>query len=929
MVDIPSTRLDKLTESLKEKAGRSVPEVVCDFEEAIRLATYSGCNDVATYLISTYREYFEKPIPYEVRFYCDFYTGIRLWRRGDLDEATAIYGSCRDLALRNKDQLSASRCVMAQGVIRWSTGDYSKALSLMEKAEEGLRGTRDITLSNCLNWLGVISGNLRLYSRAWGFYTEALELNEEKGFHGNQGYLLCNMGLLCQQMGLYDQAEESFRKSMALQKQVGNRYGYIDSMSNLGMLMHKHHKLYREALPILREAAEMQLENGEKAKAGLVYTNAAVASFHLGNTEEAMSLFDTAEELVFSTDIWDTQVEFCGMKAEVLVALKDYDGAEELFNKGSDLFSRNLPGKADKDLLRVQSELYEQKGDYKEAYVTLLASVNAGEEIERVKVAAMQSVVQVISNSATKNRELQEAKYRSSLLEEKNSALAISEERFRKLVQAMTGIGVMAFDREGRITFWNGTCENLYGYPAARVMNQRVSDILVSPVFQSRLRSSLGGECSGDEFEVALPAADGSMKDVQVSTVTLSPDETFLIQIDLTNQHRAENQKSLMEEQMRRAQKLEALGTLAGGIAHDFNNLLQGILGNASLLCNTLEEGSDELESAKLIKTAAERSSDLCVQMLDYAGVESVVHEFLDINQEIRELSTLLDTSFHSNVELVLDLDDDIPGIMGDRSQLRQVVMNLALNGAEAISASGKVIISTSRVHMEQEDFAGNLLEETPAGGDYLCITVRDQGKGIEPRDLTRIFDPFFSTKKTGRGLGLAAVLGIVRGHAGAITVSSSPGAGSEFNIYLKCSNGEFSEPHRESFNAEPSLLEGKTVLVVDDEQIVRETVSSILRTSGSLPVTFKGGAEVLRYLEQGSSADLIILDLTMPGMSGLDVFRILTEREIHIPVLIISGYSRDKLSTVFANRSPVGFLQKPFTPEVLTAKLNSIIQTH
>lgn len=926
MAQISSNRLDELVESLEEISGKPMAETVCNFEEAIRLSTYSGRNDIAIYLISAYLDYFETPVPYEVRFYCEYSSGTRLWRRGNFKEAEAKYESSRDLALQYGDGICASRCIMALGVIRWSRGDYGKALSLLEKAEEGLRERRDLTLSNCLNWLGVICGNLKLYPRSWGYYMEALELNEEKGFSANQGYLLCNLGLLCQEMGLYEQAEESFRKSMDLQKQVGNRYGYTDSLSNLAMLIHKYHERSEEALPKLREAAEMQLENGEKAKAGLVYTNAAVAAFESGETDEAMILFDRAEELVFSTEIWDTQVEFCGMKAEILTAMDDYDGAEELFVKGNGIIARNLPGRDDENLLRVQSELYRKKGDYREAYETLVKSVKAAENIGRVRAAALQSVIQAVSDSARKNRELQEAKYRASLLEERNRALTASEERFRNLVQAMAGIGVMAVDGSGKITFWNRTCENLYGYRATEALGKSVKSLLVPAHLQPWFSSLLEGELSGGEFEINLLAADGKLKDLLVSTVRLFPGETFLIQVDHTEQRRAENQRILMEAQMRRTQKLEALGTLAGGIAHDFNNLLQGILGNASILCETSEEGSEQFRSAELIRNAAERSSELCVQMLDYAGVEPVGNEILDMNDIVTDMLPLLRTSFPENVELVLELAPDIPPVEGDRSQLRQVLMNLALNGAESIRSAGKVTISTRCDRMAREDFSENLIEEAPSEGEYICVTVRDQGEGIEQRTLSRIFDPFFSTKRTGRGLGLAAVLGIIRGHAGAITVDSIPGRGSEFNVYLKKASAGLPEHSQDEMRRGDSSFAGRKILVVDDEEIVRDTVSSILRASGCACVTFNGGAEVLEYLGGGAAADLLILDLTMPGMSGLDVFRSISEMESDIPVLIISGYSREKLSTVFGNRSPAGLLQKPFRPEELRDKLSTIL---
>ncbi len=695
------------------------------------------------------------------------------------------------------------------------------------------------------------------------------------------------------------------------------------------MLLLKYYNKPGGALLILKEAAGLQLENGEGGKAGLVLTNAAVAKHRSGDTPGAMELFDRAEELVFSSDDWDGHVEFCGMKAETYMSIGDYVKAEELFNRGTEIQSENRPGMEDELLFRVRSELYAMKGDHRKAYDILLRSLAAREEMDRAKSGALQKVIQLISDSASRERELQEAKHQAKILEERNRALAASEERFRSLVHSMAGIGVMAVDSGERITFWNRTCQGIFGYSPGEVKGRNAVETLVPGGLRNRFRSLLPGKVSGSSFGVIMLASDGGRREVRLSPVRLSRDETFLILVDLTDQRRAESQKSIIEEQMRRAHKLEALGTLAGGIAHDFNNLLQGILGNASILCESLEQDSGEFQSAELIRTAAERSRKLCLQMLDYAGVKPVGYELVHMNELIWNASLLLETAFPGNTELVLHLSPEEHNVMGDAVQLRQVVINLATNGAEAITHRGKVFVETCARHMERTDFADNLLENTPPGGDYFCLTVRDEGSGMEPGVLSRIFDPFFSTRQTGRGLGLSAVIGIIRSHSGAITLRTAPGEGSEFTVYLALAPSECAPSEEKSSRADGPTLLGRTVLVVDDEEIVRETVSAILRASGCVPVGFSGGAEVLDYLQDGQSpGDLMILDLTMPGMSGIEVFNGLVQSGITIPVLIVSGYTGEKLETVFPGTKPGGFLRKPFTPEELRQKICSILSS-
>ncbi len=929
MANDPSDRLDGLVQFIKSRNPGPLHEVAAVHEEAIRLAIYSGRSQLAGELIESYRNLIEEPVPYEIGVYCDFSTGIMLWRSGKFEEALHYYSAAGEAAEKNNDIHTAARCLMAHGVIMWSRGDFPESLELLNRAVKGLRSRTDASLVSCLNWLGVVNARLRNFSTAWSCYTEALGLLDEEDSRSNRGYLLCNMGLLCQQMGLIDQAEKSFRESMEIQQRIGNAYGYADSLANLGMLLLKYCNKPGGALLILQEAAGLQLENGERGKAGLVLTNAAVAKHRSGDTPGAMELFDRAEELIIASNDLDFHVEFCGMKAETYMAIGDYQKAEELFDRGSEIQEENLPGGDDKSLLRVHSELYAKKGDHRKAYDLMLRSLAALEEMDSVKSGALQKVIQMISDSASRDRELREAKYQAEILEERNRALAASEERFRSLVHSMAGIGVMAVDSGERITFWNRTCEGVFGYSSGEVQGRNAVDALVPGHLRNWFRSLLSGEVSGSSSEVSLPASDGSLREVRLSPVRLSRDETFLILVDLTDQRRAESKKSLIEEQMRRAHKLEALGTLAGGIAHDFNNLLQGILGNASVLCESLEQGTGDFQSAELIRNAAERSRKLCLQMLDYAGVKPLGYELIHMNELIWDASLLLETAFPGNAELVLRLSPEEHDVMGDAVQLRQVVMNLATNGAEAITDQGRVFVETGTRHMERTDFADNLLENTPPGGDYFCLTVRDEGSGMEPGVLSRIFDPFFSTRQTGRGLGLSAVIGIIRSHGGAITLRTAPGEGSEFSVFLALAPGRSPCATEQPASPEESSLQGRTVLVVDDEEIVRETISAILRSSGCVPVVFSGGAEVLESLQGGETpGDLIILDLTMPGMSGVDVFNGLVERGISIPVLIVSGYSGEKLETVFPGTKPGGFLRKPFTPEELRQKMDSILSS-
>ncbi len=920
----PSERLEILLLELEKTSEKPISEVVCDFEEAVHLASLTGQPERAESILDAYSTFFANPIPYPVKFFCLFEHGVICSRSDEIEAAEQQFRICEEIAEFNNDEHAVARAQLAQGIVCIEVGKYREALTLIEKAVEELRKTGDVSYARALNWLGIASSSIELYQRAWTAYSEALEINEELSLVRDQGYVLGNMGLLCEQMGLYKQAEECYRRSMNLQKEACNNYGLADSMSNLGSILLRKKHLYLESEALLAEASKMHIENNAFSKAGIVLVGQAIALVHLGEKDKADELLEEAYGYIFSRESWYEQLEYCGERAELFLQSGNLEEAEKLVLQGMDIEKKHQTETETGGMASVYSRILSERGDYKEAFRQQEIAIAKERKLDSLKSNAMEDVINSLHETACTKKALLVAEEEAQILEEKNTSLRASEKRFRSLVSNMTNIGVIAVDSEGIVTFWNDTSTKLYGYRSGEACGRKLSDLIIPEHLREWFATFVQSGITNSEFEVNLKDLDGCLKSVLISLVPIKQNETFIIQVDLTSQRNAENQKSLIEAQMRRTQKLEALGTLAGGIAHDFNNLLQGILGNAAMLCETLDNGTPDLLKAERIKSAAESSAELCIQMLDYAGVKPVSHEPLDLNQAIGDISVLLETSLDKDVQLLMDLSNRVPSAIGDKSQIRQVIMNLVLNGAEAINGPGEVEISTDFVFRKREYFADNLLEESPDDGDFLLLKVRDTGNGIEPENLTRIFDPFFSTKKTGRGLGLAAVLGIIRGHSGAILVDSEIGKGTEFSVYLPPA---LEEDANEDFVFVESTTEdnvGKRIIVVDDEEIVRDTITAILSSLGFEAIAVPGGAEALALLECGDIPDLMMLDLTMPGLNGADVFKRIRSNGMEFPVLVVSGYTEQKLSSLFPERKPEGFLQKPFSPEALKNKLNS-----
>jgi PAS domain S-box-containing protein len=399
--------------------------------------------------------------------------------------------------------------------------------------------------------------------------------------------------------------------------------------------------------------------------------------------------------------------------------------------------------------------------------------------------------------------------------------------------------------------------------------------------------------------------------------------------LDVTVTRSAALEKEALERKILETQKLESLGVLAGGIAHDFNNLLTGILGNASLARLVMPPGSPGLDSLAEVEQSAERAAHLCRQMLAYSGRGRFVVQRLDINQLIEDLTHLLGISIGKGVIIRNKLSRDIPAIEVDVTQIRQVLMNLVINASEAIGdRSGVIVISTGAVRADAAYLSTVAYTPGPAPGDYVSVEVSDNGCGMDPATVSRIFDPFFTTKFTGRGLGLAAVLGIVRGHRGAIKVYSEPGKGTTFKLLFPVVDGRAS-PLETRLEPSPSWRSGGEVLVIDDDETIRTLVARMLDRLGlkaSLAGDPREGIEL--FIRDPARFRIVLLDLTMPHLGGEETFRRLRAVRPELPVVLMSGFTEEDAVSRFAGKGLAGFLQKPFSPSDLAEELRRVLES-
>jgi CheY-like chemotaxis protein len=379
---------------------------------------------------------------------------------------------------------------------------------------------------------------------------------------------------------------------------------------------------------------------------------------------------------------------------------------------------------------------------------------------------------------------------------------------------------------------------------------------------------------------------------------------------------------------MLQTQKLESLGVLAGGIAHDFNNLLVGIIGNVSLAVETMTPNKAAERMLLDAIAASETAAHLTKQLLAYAGKGRFVLEVVDLSAVVQEIKTLIQSSIPKAVQLRLDLQNGLPPIEADLSQVKQLIMNLIINAAEAIPEDqGGTVLVTTRVQEVDEGYVRTVLAPVQLQpGTYITLEVHDTGIGMTNEVIARIFDPFFSTKFTGRGLGLAAVLGIVQGHKGALKVYSTPGRGTTFKVLFPAASVGAQPPTPRPPKA--PRHGSAMVLVIDDEVVVRRTAKSMLERFGYTVMSAedgKQGVELFRAL--ADKVSVVLLDMTMPVMSGEETFRELRAIKPNVRVVLSSGYNEVEAVRRFTGKGLAGFLQKPYSATTLAEKVQSVIE--
>lgn len=509
-------------------------------------------------------------------------------------------------------------------------------------------------------------------------------------------------------------------------------------------------------------------------------------------------------------------------------------------------------------------------------------------------------------------------------------ALLASEKRLEAILDNSPA-AIFVKDLEGRYTHVNPRFAQVCARPTRKIIGRKDAEIFppeAAAIFALNERTVYENG-SAQEFEETFTSDTGvstsivqrfPLRDAQGKIYSLCGVAT-----DITERINAERARLVFERRLQQTQKLESLGVLAGGIAHDFNNILTSVLGNASLARHQLPGNSPINPQLQQIEHAARRAADLCTQMLAYAGKGYLVPGPVNLSKLVRDTAALLEVSVHKSTRLHLELAPQLPSVQADATQLRQIVMNLIINASDAIGErSGEIHLRTYAMDASAELLHRAVQAPELPAGHYVAVEISDTGGGIPPDVLARIFEPFFTTKFVGRGLGLSAVLGIVRAHDGALFVETEVGRGSTFRLLLP-SNAPAPRSALEAIpqNASARISDQPrltgSVLVVDDEEHVREITILALRATGLNVVGATDGLHAIALCSDAAAVfDLVLLDLTMPKMSGEETFRMLRRDRPELKVILMSGYSEQETAQRSLALGAVAFMPKPYEVEHL-----------
>ncbi len=614
--------------------------------------------------------------------------------------------------------------------------------------------------------------------------------------------------------------------------------------------------------------------------------------------------------------------------------LKNLKDNNKLKNIPFVFFTGTYTDKKDKELaIKLGADKYIEKPLEFEIFIKTIQGIiedNKSGKLKPKKPALEQEevILKLYSGQLVHKLEKKLKDLETEIIQRKKAekALQESEERYKNIIEN-SQLGMLIIkDKPIRISFVNTPMEKLSGYTSDEIMHFTPDKIIstIHPEDRKALfknfKARIKGEIFSTNHKFRLIIKDNDIRWIEMFSTLITYKGSQAIQstfLDYT-------EKTQIEALMIKTSRMEATTTLATGIAHDYNNLMVGVLGNAELLKMQFTKNLKIANKLNTIANNAKKAGELSQQLIAFARGGKYNPQILNLNNIIKDTLHLNEQSFPTKVHIKKKFDPELSNIEADLSQMNYVIMNLCKNSIEAINKKGQILLSTNNVEINNELASSKTELEV---GQYVCFTIEDTGCGIDKEILTKIFEPFFSTKLKGRGLGLAAIFGIIENHNGYISVDSKNGSGTTFKIFLPAIESSEPEIQVEQKSENKIPIGNETILIIDDEPDILDVVQSILEDFGYHILIANNGKEALDIADKfDGDIHLVILDMFMPVLDGTETFHLLKKAIPNLKTIICSGFELDSKAQSLLNSGANSFIQKPFTLEKLVREVRRIL---
>ncbi len=770
-----------------------------------------------------------------------------------------------------------------------------------------------------------VLGSIGLVYHSSGESEDALEyfkrsrvLFEELGDRKQLANNLNSMGLALLTLERNEEALKCLEESLAMAVEEDDSKTIRSATNNIGILNNINGNL-EEAIVFFVKAAELSEEQGELRSLAGNYINIGTSNLQLGNYDDAREYLNRGLQTAEQSEALDFMLQGCHSLCELYEKEGDFEKAFEYHRRMSELEKKLFSLEKSKIIAEIDAK-YQTEQAEQEAEIHRLKNVELVEKKKLIETQAESLQKANVKISVHKEELILKNMQLEKLLKEKDDFLS-------RMVSHISD-GVMLDDQNGKIIYANDCFLKIFGLSRNDILNMDPFRY-VAPEWREKVRDyhmrRLAGEDVPDRFEFEGIKMGGGRIWLEVGVALVEQDGaaqgTQSLVRDITG-------RKILEAQLLQSQKLDAVGRLAGGVAHDFNNLLTVIKAHSEFILSDLSDTHLLRPDAEEISNAADRASALTRQLLAFSRQQILQPRILDISKVVSGLQRMLSRLLSEDIQLVTSFSKKAGCVFADESQFEQVIVNLVINARDAMSLGGKLTIDVSNIDIDEHSL---VINPDLRPGQYVRISISDTGSGMDSDTQARIFEPFYSTKISdkGSGLGLAMVYGIIKQSKGVIEVSSEPGVGTTFDVFLPRVEGEHTPHKKEQPIQNTGSSKGEGILLVEDDEILRNVIQRHLSRKGYEVVSAESAEEAME-LFKGSSIQfqLLLTDIVLPGINGVDLASLLEEDGFNGQILYITGYARNDILPVDIEKLDIELLEKPFSLSALGQRIRGLLDT-